>query len=498
MRNRAATLVRPRQVGIGFVLLGTVLLAFNCGGEEEEFFSDVAGAAGSRAAAGTAGTAPASCGAAGAPAAAGSPASGGVEEGGSANTRPIGGVGGEEEATGGGAAGVAGAAGSAGVAGGAGSAGVAAAAGSAGTAGTAGTAGAGQTAGLGGSSGSEQGGSPSGGVAGEVVAGTAGAGGEECVFVSAEDCLNGIDDDCNGAIDHADPACESSTQCVPDVGDGFTLGVAVDPGGGVGADCPVRFRGPDVFIHAGLDPGPGCTGCSCTASVTCRAEVYTYRTADACDADVNNTSGVHVGAITTSDYCISGTANEPLVPAGGGFRVTDYETTSEPCTPQGTPQKAEASWARSTRFCAAEQVGAGCSQGYVSVPMTDQPVCILALGESECPTGYFAEEPVWFTGFDDLRTCEPCTCGPQTPGDCAMTDTGNPLYTRLYIGDGTTCNAGIHRSVASGGKNCTVTELCNSAGFDRQTSPQPPTCPAVSQLSGTIEPTGPHTLCCME
>ena len=51
-----------------------------------------------------------------------------------------------------------------------------------------------------------------------------------CVFQSAEDCFNGIDDDCNGHTDCDDPACNGSTTCVPAAGsNGFVPGAYVDP-----------------------------------------------------------------------------------------------------------------------------------------------------------------------------------------------------------------------------------------------------------------------------
>jgi hypothetical protein len=44
---------------------------------------------------------------------------------------------------------------------------------------------------------------------------------------TAENCFNGTDDDCNGAVDCADSACTAIATCVED-SPGFALGTVVD------------------------------------------------------------------------------------------------------------------------------------------------------------------------------------------------------------------------------------------------------------------------------
>ncbi|HTB60246.1 MAG TPA: hypothetical protein VLC06_20385, partial [Polyangia bacterium] len=110
---------------------------------------------------------------------------------------------------GGGAAGLAGAGGMA-----AGGGGGSAAGGSGGTAtGGSGGAGAGGRGGAAGGRGTGgAGGRGTGGAGG--LAGAAGAGGAPCKKTGAENCFDGLDNDCNGLIDCADPACGSTVaQC---------------------------------------------------------------------------------------------------------------------------------------------------------------------------------------------------------------------------------------------------------------------------------------------
>jgi hypothetical protein len=324
---------------------------------------------------------------------------------------------------------------------------------------------------------------PTGGAGGD----SSDAGGGECVFVSAEDCFNGIDDDCNGLVDAADPACASSVECVP-AATGFTMGVLLD----AGEACPVAYAAAPLDLNRVLDAGGGCTGCSCTAAVQCTAKVYRYATATECNNDENLSGGTHVGDIGPVDMCLSAT---PLIQDGQGFRVDAYETQSEPCVAQGSPVLEEPSWGASATFCGTNLVGAGCSPGNVAVPVAADRRCIVQLGSHSCPVGYLPELNPWYLDYDDQRGCGPCGCGTQTPGDCTQTTTGTPIQTYLYFGTGTTCSSGVHASVGSGEKRCLVTNDCNSMGFSSE-SPLPPFCPGISQMSGSLTPTGEYTVCC--
>jgi hypothetical protein len=345
-----------------------------------------------------------------------------------------------------------------------------------------GTAGSGNTAGT----------PPTGGASTTGGAGGSGgalpdAGGGECVFVSAEDCFNGIDDDCNGLTDAADPACASSTECVPAAA-GFTMGILLD------ADeaCPAAYAAAPLDLNRALDAGGGCTGCSCTATVQCSTKVYRYATATDCNNDGDLTGGTYIGDIGPVNMCLSAT---PLLQSGQAFRVEPYETHNGPCVAQGSPTLEDPSWGASRRFCGTNLVGAGCGPGNVAVPVTGERRCVVQLGSQSCPVGYLPEQNPWYLDYDDQRGCGPCGCGTQTSGDCTQTTTGNPIQTYLYFGEGTSCSSGVHASAGSGEKRCTVNSTCNSMGFS-SSSPLPPSCPGISQMSGSLTPTGEYTVCC--
>jgi hypothetical protein len=302
-----------------------------------------------------------------------------------------------------------------------------------------------------------------------------------CTFHSAEDCYNGIDDDCNGLTDCQDPACAPVTACVPGISgsNGFVAGVWVD----AAASCPARFDAGETGINATLDPGAGCTGCSCSATISCSANLYKYLTAAACNGDTALTGGSLAGAVSTASPCLASTFNT-LTEA----RVGPFGTTNGPCTPQGIAAPTPPTWGTSRKFCGAGSVGAGCGPGYVCLPKAVPNHCALALGAKSCPAGYTKDGGSWYTGFDDTRSCGACACGSQTPGSCQN------LLVRFYAGTTTTCSAGIHRSLGPNAKECGFGISCGSAGFDG--TPTAPTCPPVSAVTGAAAPTGEQTLCC--
>jgi hypothetical protein len=360
-----------------------------------------------------------------------------------------------------------------------------------GAGGTGGTGGGGTGGGAGGATGGTVG--TGGGGAGGATGGTGGGGtggaadAGTCVFRSAEECYNGIDDDCNGTMDCADPACTPSTICVPAPSGGFAAGVWVD----AAAPCPTRFDRGETAINAGLTPGAGCSGCSCTASIRCTATAYKYASAAECTADAALTGGTpaaslsltHMTGGTPSPTCVASTFS-----ATTNARLSTIGVQNGACMPQGAPTLSPAGWTTRRKFCSTASVGAGCTPGYVCVPRSAPNHCVLGLGTPACPAGYAREGTSWFTGLSEGRTCAACTCGTQTAGSCSN------LTAQFYFGTSTTCSAGIHRSAGSNTKNCTFSGDCGSVGLSG--TPTLPSCPGVSTVSGTVTGTGEQTLCC--
>jgi hypothetical protein len=309
-----------------------------------------------------------------------------------------------------------------------------------------------------------------------------------CVFQSAEDCFNGIDDDCNGMIDCADPACTSGSECVPANADGFHAGTTVD----AGSACPAAYDGTaPTDLQSGLsNGGADCTGCHCTATVSCSANLYVYASQTACTADTTLTGGSLLGSINNANIVAECNAHSFTV--GQTYRVGPYVTMSNPCTASGTATVSTPSWGMSKRFCQADKVGAGCTQGYVCVAKVSTPHCELAAGAESCSPGYTAMG-TWYTGFSDTRSCGACGCGTQTPGDCTHDVNGNLIYLNLYAGG---CGSGINSNAPSNSQRCQGINLADGAYGWESFNPKAPSCPPSAPVTGALTATGQQTLCC--
>ncbi|HSY38454.1 MAG TPA: hypothetical protein VLA79_02970, partial [Polyangia bacterium] len=126
--------------------------------------------------------------------------------------------------------------------------------------------GGGATGGSGGAAGS-RGTGGSGGAAGNrgTGGGAGGAGGAVCKKTGAENCFDGIDNDCNGLIDCADPACGSAiAQCVAldptSAPIGLLSGVGAGACGTSGYDQPTAiFANPNQLSCTTVIAGKGCS-----------------------------------------------------------------------------------------------------------------------------------------------------------------------------------------------------------------------------------------------
>ncbi|HEY0463298.1 MAG TPA: hypothetical protein VGC79_03775, partial [Polyangiaceae bacterium] len=283
----------------------------------------------------------------------------------------------------------------------------------------------------------------------------------------AEDCFNGNDDDCDGKIDCADSDCTAPAFCVPP---GYGVSVAAQ------AACPAGFLGTANTLHAGLKPGPGCTGCGCTPAATnCFPLIVSiYNSPDCSNQPPAATYGIDsnmaCGAIG--------------VPNGVW---THFSTTPAPircATTGGTMSPAE--WTTDSKFCTASVMGGGCSGGDVCVPRnTSSSACALQPGDQACPS-LFPNKQLVYGGFTDGRTCS-CACEGAGGGCDAL---------RLKVwSSATDCSAA--NAGDAGLMGCKTGQSYGQFVYTLTGAPSgPTTCTASNVLTGTLTTKDTQTLCC--
>ncbi len=287
---------------------------------------------------------------------------------------------------------------------------------------------------------------------------------------SGDACFDGVDNDCDGLVDCADPDCAAGAQCVPAVGSAFTLGITVN----AASFCPAMFSARSV-VNEGLAPvGADCptSTCSCTPSMSCSSGVTSWP-ASGCsgESDANSAAAVcrnfNVSAPTV------GLSSDPTIINGGGS-----------CGVGGTSARSGTAWASTQRFCQTSAIGGGCAPGNVCVPKLSVATCAVADGQVACDPGYTEMTGPWYTDFTDGRSCA-CACGAASGGACGTTI---GIYTSTDCSGTPAVTMNANQS------------LCTAAGTYHTTKilgVTQPTCGAPSTtLTGALMPTGRQTLCC--
>ncbi|MCU1280993.1 MAG: cell wall surface anchor family protein [bacterium] len=284
---------------------------------------------------------------------------------------------------------------------------------------------------------------------------------------TGDKCFDGIDNDCDGMTDCADPDCVAGSQCVPAVGSAFTLGITVPQA----SFCPAMFSSRSV-INSGLSAGsPACatSACTCTPSMSCSTSVTTFPVVG-CSGETDSNSATNSCRNFNATQPTKGLSLDGPVLNNGGS-----------CGTGGTSARSATMWATSSRFCQASAVGGGCAPGNVCVPKLSVPTCEVADGTVACDGGYTSTAS-WYTAFTDGRNCS-CACGVAAGGSCGT-------------------SVGVFTTTDCTGTAVTPTASCLNASGVYKTlqvlGSVNPSCaaPTASVTSGTLAPTGPQTLCC--
>jgi hypothetical protein len=322
--------------------------------------------------------------------------------------------------------------------------------------------------------------------------GAGGAGG-----CKPESCLNGMDDDCDGLVDCADPNCFAGFTCTPDAPADWQGPVALYQGPGDSAAPSCGMSGGYPLFEAdgfdGLSAAPAmCPGCGCSdpKGVACDIAQEQFFGNNQCAGG----GGTLTIAANVCQAFVS--LSDPLgvawsaAPPSGGVCLTKT---------MGTPVVPPVGWANRARACDGEPDGGGCGPN-LCVPRPagnfQKTLCIVHGGDVPCPGGAYGKRSLYYQGVADSRGCTDCECGPPK----GMTCTGT-----LQLWDDTQCqsNTTTLTSVGQCGalmpdptpppapyKTLRSTKYTPGAAIGGSCTSTP------SVATGEVKPAAPITICC--
>ncbi len=249
-------------------------------------------------------------------------------------------------------------------------------------------------------------------------------------------------------------------------------------------DCNGGFADPAGAFFTDFDPGE--TAC------TCDCQPIDAACADTVEVQVWGEGGcggapdftVDIG--TTACTPIEGPFPAELDDEGATSALSmDFVTIGpvliESGTCDGVGSFNEGGFADSVQLCAPTAEPSMCEDGGLCIA-DNTDVCVWQAGEHECPDGY-PELILGFSGSDDQRTCGACDCG--TPE--GLCDSSITLQTQA-------CGNGVSAT----NSDCEMTGNADIAAATYEPGSSTVTCggTGTAPLSGSVEPTGPVTICC--
>lgn len=308
----------------------------------------------------------------------------------------------------------------------------------------------------------------------------------------AEDCANGMDDNCNMLVDCADPVCQGAGYTCADAPPmGFTGPVAYWEGMSTmmaPPACASPYNGMATNLTSGLGAAPAQCGCTCSGP---GQEACGNASGQLWDGNGQCTLACSGGIGLPANFCV----NIGCLGPGSGYTSASFpKFPAQNGSCSGNPSKTvpPVTWSNVARTCPfnlpSQQGGCGASKLCVTTPGSPfGGPCIVQAGDLACPAAYPTKH-LQYGSVNDTRSCTACACT-YNPGTCNgsvsfYTQSGCNGFTG-NIAIGTACSAvaiGSTASLQSSG-NYFVSPLGScSAG-------------AVS-ANGTATPSSPMTICC--
>lgn len=293
-----------------------------------------------------------------------------------------------------------------------------------------------------------------------------------------EICTDGIDNDCNGLIDCADPACtQLGYACVQPVPSGWSYD-AVDMTDG-GASCPAGYDSGTLVVSASGEPAT--CGCSCDVATQpdcLMGTLYASVGASTCEP------GAPISFVQTDGQC----QNQPSsVPSNFAASPLDAGGTCGAKPTTSAPPVSQTSW----RACSGP-LGAGCDGGQVCAFAGHAfTACVVGSGDAGCPTGYGTQSTPG-TGVSDTRGCSTCACAAVPSGVSCDNAT-------LSFWSGSSCSGTAVQTLAVDGEcHGTSNPSYDSFRYSAEVAGDA-SCGVPTQLptpTGGVTVTGQVTACC--
>lgn len=287
----------------------------------------------------------------------------------------------------------------------------------------------------------------------------------------------------SGTPNPTGPSSCSGT-CAPPIPSGWEGPVKT---GANAVDCNGGFADPAGAFFSDFDPGQEACDCDCQpvdAACAATVEVQVYG-AGGCAAEPDYVANVDDTACFTFEGPFPAALDDPAAPtvlAADFFSIAPVLVEGGTCAAEGTFNKG--GFNDSVQLCAPTAEPSLCDEGGPCIA-DNSDTCVFQEGEHECPDGY-PVQTLGFSGADDQRECGECDCG--TPeGLCEASLT---LQTDA-CGAGTTIT------------NADCLDIGNTAITSATYDPGEATITCgggtgTAPISGTVEPTNPVTICCVE